>query len=158
MPPKNRDIRCKICTRTIQAGRLCEACTPVQDAIDALLQHLKAVAINAESKIETEAAKTKARILEELEKPVVVTEPVEHQAPSNPKSVRVLRPGGTDLLRPIEVSQLFGVSQMTLYRWEKAGSFPKRRALGASSVGWLEGELFDWIQHRPQGIAKGVLA
>ena len=33
-------------------------------------------------------------------------------------------------------------------RMEKAGAFPKRVTLGPNRVGWIEGEVLDWLQER----------
>jgi prophage regulatory protein len=53
-----------------------------------------------------------------------------------------------------------------LSRLEAAGRFPKRVQLGEGRVGWLEGEVDDWIRSRPRGpidlgarkLAKGAAA
>lgn len=42
-------------------------------------------------------------------------------------------------------------SRQHLGRLEKAGQFPARIQLGECSVGWLEGEVDDWIRSRPRG-------
>ena len=42
-----------------------------------------------------------------------------------------------------------------LSRLEVAGRFPQRVQLGEGRVGWLEGEVDEWIRSRPRGpIAK----
>ena len=46
------------------------------------------------------------------------------------------------------VKALTGLSRTTVWRLEKAGQFPKRRSLGAKSVGWLQSELTKWIETR----------
>jgi prophage regulatory protein len=38
----------------------------------------------------------------------------------------------------------------TVWRWEKAGQFPRRRKLGGRSVGWLNSEVMEWIVTRPR--------
>jgi prophage regulatory protein len=53
------------------------------------------------------------------------------------------------VLRLPEVLAATGVSRMTIYRLEAKGQFPRRRRLGANSVGWLEEEVSAWIQGRP---------
>ncbi len=46
------------------------------------------------------------------------------------------------------------LKEMVLYspqhiaRLEKAGKFPKRVKLGPNRVGWVEGEVLDWLQSR----------
>lgn len=61
-------------------------------------------------------------------------------------------------LRLPQVLDLVGVSHQTIWRWERAGKFPKRFALGPNSVGWDEREVLEWLSSRPRGIAKGALA
>jgi len=53
------------------------------------------------------------------------------------------------MLRWKEVQSKVGnPSRVTVWRWEKAGYFPKRRAIGPSSVGWLESEVNGWLESR----------
>ena len=40
-------------------------------------------------------------------------------------------------------------SRMHIDRLEKAGTFPKRRELGANTVGWDEEEIEEWLASRP---------
>ncbi len=47
-------------------------------------------------------------------------------------------------LRMKEVKRLSGLSECTIYRKIKDGSFPKQVSLGANSVGWLESEILHW--------------
>jgi prophage regulatory protein len=49
------------------------------------------------------------------------------------------------ILRAYEVQEKVKLSAPTLWRMEKAGTFPKRIPLGAGSVGWLENEVDEWI-------------
>ncbi len=55
------------------------------------------------------------------------------------------------LLRTKEVVEVTRLSRMTIYRMEKAGTFPARRQLGARSVAWTETEVHEWIESRPKG-------
>lgn len=56
------------------------------------------------------------------------------------QSDKVLRK--TDLLARIPLSDA------TIWRLEKAGSFPKRIQLGGNSVGWVESEINNWLEQR----------
>ena len=47
-----------------------------------------------------------------------------------------------------QVKAITGLSRTTVWRLEKAGQFPKRRSLGAHSVGWLQSELAGWASAR----------
>lgn len=53
------------------------------------------------------------------------------------------------LLRAAEVCDLLSVSRVTLWRWERAGNFPKRRKIGPNTVGWLKSEVETWLAERP---------
>ena len=50
------------------------------------------------------------------------------------------------VLRLPDVLDRVGKSKASIYRDEAAGRFPKRIALGANSVGWLETEIDSWIE------------
>ena len=52
------------------------------------------------------------------------------------------------ILRQPEVVARVGLCPMTLWRREKAGTFPRRVKLGPNSVGWLETEVDEWIKRR----------
>lgn len=69
------------------------------------------------------------------------------------------RPANSDrsldrFLREPEVLRLAGISQMTLYRWEKIDLFPKRYKIGPNSVAWKESEVLHWIASRNAVTAK----
>ena len=59
---------------------------------------------------------------------------------------------GLRLLRINEVMHLVGASRASVYRWERAGVFPRRRKLSANRVGWILEEILAWIQSRPEGL------
>ena len=61
------------------------------------------------------------------------------------------------LLRIRQVIQITGLSRMTIYRLELAGTFPKRRQLSENSVGWLEADISQWIDSRPVAHLRGTL-
>ena len=48
-----------------------------------------------------------------------------------------------------DLTQRYGKTRQTLWRWEKDGKFPKRRKLGKHSVGWPKAEIFAWDEARP---------
>jgi len=43
------------------------------------------------------------------------------------------------------------VSKTTLWRWEKAGLFPKRVRLNGRIVAWVASEVSDWCEERCAG-------
>ena len=52
------------------------------------------------------------------------------------------------VLRKPEVVNRVGFSAVHIWRLEKRGVFPRRFAIGANSVGWLEFEIDAWIAAR----------
>ena len=54
----------------------------------------------------------------------------------------------TKFLRWADLQPVLGLSRMTVYRMEKAGTFPKRIQINSGSVGWLENEVEVWLADR----------
>ena len=52
------------------------------------------------------------------------------------------------LLRLSEVMQKTGLSESTIYRRMKEGSFPQSVSLGPACVRWLLSEVQEWIEDR----------
>ena len=52
------------------------------------------------------------------------------------------------ILSKRQVKELVLYSPQHIARLEKVGQFPKRVQLGQSRVGWVEGEILDWLQIR----------
>ena len=52
------------------------------------------------------------------------------------------------LLRFPELHALVSLSRSTVWRMERAGSFPQRRQISARAVGWRESEIIAWIASR----------
>lgn len=50
------------------------------------------------------------------------------------------------IVRVKEVIRMTGLSQTTLWRWERSGKFPRRRILAGSTVGWSNEEVEHWIR------------
>jgi prophage regulatory protein len=48
---------------------------------------------------------------------------------------------GTKWLSDQDVASRYGVSRITVWRWSKAGQFPKPRKLGANTTRWLASEI-----------------
>ena len=51
-----------------------------------------------------------------------------------------------------EVVKKIGLSEVTIWRRERDGSFPKRINLSERRVGWVESEIEDWVGSHPRGI------
>ena len=56
------------------------------------------------------------------------------------------------ILNSNEVVKKIGLSEVTIWRRERAGLFPKRINLSERRVGWVESEIEDWLNSRPRGI------
>jgi prophage regulatory protein len=54
--------------------------------------------------------------------------------------------GGDRIVRLPELLERLGVSESTIWRWEIAGRFPRRRHIGECAVGWLESEINQWLK------------
>ena len=52
------------------------------------------------------------------------------------------------ILSKRQVSEIVLYSPQHIARLEKAGKFPKRIRLGLNRVGYLESEIFEWIDDR----------
>lgn len=52
------------------------------------------------------------------------------------------------IIRKPELLNMVGLSDPTIWRMERDGSFPKRLRLGGNSCGWLESEVLHWVQSR----------
>jgi prophage regulatory protein len=57
------------------------------------------------------------------------------------------------LLRLHEVIQMTGLSRSTIYRYEGAAVFPKRRRAGPNSVRWFDADVIKWMETRPEAVA-----
>ena len=53
------------------------------------------------------------------------------------------------LMRQNEVIARTGLGRTTVWRKEQEGTFPKRRRITDSTIGWLESEISEWIETRP---------
>jgi len=56
--------------------------------------------------------------------------------------------GSLRIARVGEVTARTGLSRTTLWRLERRGAFPARRQLSPGTVGWIAGEVEDWIRNR----------
>lgn len=52
------------------------------------------------------------------------------------------------VLRMKMVVEITGLARSTVYKYIAEGIFPKPITLGGRSVGWVESEVFAWIQAR----------
>lgn len=59
---------------------------------------------------------------------------------------------GERILRVDEVQYRTGLCRTSLWRLERAGKFPRRRAVLGQRMGWLESEVDEWIRQRPVAV------
>ena len=52
------------------------------------------------------------------------------------------------IIRKPELLRQVSVSDVTIWRMEKAGRFPKRIQIGGNSVGWLQSEVTHWLEKK----------
>jgi len=52
------------------------------------------------------------------------------------------------ILSKRQLKELVLYSPQHIARLEKAGKFPRRVQIGPNRVGWIEGEVMDWLQER----------
>lgn len=61
------------------------------------------------------------------------------------------------ILRRKQVEARTGLSRSTIYQRMAEGKFPKAVSLGPRAVGWIEGEISDWLSAQVQQ-SRGVSA
>lgn len=52
------------------------------------------------------------------------------------------------VMRKKEVLGIVGLSDVSVWRQEQVGTFPRRIRLGGNSVGWLKSEIDGWLEQR----------
>jgi prophage regulatory protein len=57
-------------------------------------------------------------------------------------------PPAARIIREPETLAMVGVSPVTLWRWEKAGKFPKRLKIGPRAMGWKLSDIENWIEQK----------
>ncbi|MBW1245587.1 AlpA family transcriptional regulator [Pseudomonas tolaasii] len=55
------------------------------------------------------------------------------------------------IIRLKDVMNSTGLARSTIYKYIDEGTFPKSVSLGDRCVGWVEGEVQDWILARIEG-------
>ncbi len=60
------------------------------------------------------------------------------------------------IIRLAEVLRLTGLSRTTIWRREKAGTFPRRVRLGRHAVGWHYAEVAAWLNSRERVVTASV--
>lgn len=57
---------------------------------------------------------------------------------------------GDRIIRKPELLGKIGLSDVTIWRLEKLGKFPRRIRLGGNSVGWFLGEIDGWLAKKAE--------
>lgn len=60
------------------------------------------------------------------------------------------------IIRLKDVMSSTGLARSTIYKYIVEGTFPKSVSLGDRSVGWVEGEVHEWILSRIEARDLGV--
>ncbi|NVZ71513.1 MULTISPECIES: helix-turn-helix transcriptional regulator [Pseudomonas] len=60
------------------------------------------------------------------------------------------------IIRLKDVINSTGLARSTIYKYIDEGTFPKSVSLGDRCVGWVEGEVYDWILARIEARDLGV--
>lgn len=61
--------------------------------------------------------------------------------------------GPVRFLRLPEVLHRVGVTAMTIRRWQEIDLFPKGRKIGPRLIGWIERDIDEWCDSRPELLA-----
>ena len=75
----------------------------------------------------------------------------ESNSPPGPRTTRMPRPPSATLLQVLRLPQVCKVTRpcrSMIYRLEIAQRFPHRVKIGVRAVGWVEGEVQEWLAHR----------
>ena len=56
-----------------------------------------------------------------------------------------------------EVREATGLSNVTVWRMERNGNFPKRVQLSSNRTGWFADEVEAWQEERPRGIEGRII-
>ena len=59
------------------------------------------------------------------------------------------------LIRRREVEHRTGLTRATIYRWMKAGDFPKSIRLAHGVVVWKESDIDEWVKRKIEELGHG---
>ena len=60
------------------------------------------------------------------------------------------------ILRTADILDVTGLSRATIWRKERAGTFPKRVRLGDNSIGYRSDEIDEWLTNLPRAAGDEV--
>ena len=60
------------------------------------------------------------------------------------------------ILNAKQVTQITNLSRVSLWRMERAGTFPQRINISPNRVGWREDDINEWIESRPRVGYRGA--
>ena len=58
------------------------------------------------------------------------------------------------IIRPADLADLLSVNRVTIWRMEKRGDLPPRKKITKGCVGWLQSDIVEWLDNRPNAIQK----
>lgn len=53
------------------------------------------------------------------------------------------------IIRPGQLAEILSVNPVTVWRMEKRGELPPRKKISNRCVGWLESDIREWLENRP---------
>jgi prophage regulatory protein len=56
------------------------------------------------------------------------------------------------IIRPSELAEILSVSTVTVWRMEKRGELPPRKKISNRCVGWMESDIREWLENRPNAV------
>tara|TARA_Y100001936_G_scaffold247417_1_gene293169 strand:- start:721 stop:921 length:201 start_codon:yes stop_codon:yes gene_type:complete len=60
------------------------------------------------------------------------------------------------ILSAQQVVQITNLSRVTIWRMERAGTFPQRINISPNRVGWRDDDINEWIKSRPRVGNRGA--
>lgn len=58
------------------------------------------------------------------------------------------------IIRPSQLAEILSVNPVTIWRMEKRGELPPRKKISNRCVGWLESDIREWLESRPDAAPK----
>jgi prophage regulatory protein len=58
------------------------------------------------------------------------------------------------IIRQKELAQMFGVSLMSIHRWEQKGELPPKIQIGPRTIGWLQSDIEEYLASRRRKVTS----
>lgn len=56
------------------------------------------------------------------------------------------------IIRVRQLAEILSVNPVTIWRMEKRGELPPRKKISNRCVGWLESDIREWLESRPNAL------